>query len=167
MPHQKVSDRQVHAFDRFLKLMPSGSDIELVVLKAHLLVEEQLRQVIDERVKTPTALKDARLECHQCICLVEAFFPEDVKPWLWKALKKLNNIRNAVAHSIEPKGLQDKLDDFVRSVRSRFPNIKNFPRIRNERDRLEFTLWSLFTTVSGLVEYPSAVVLELAPRDTK
>jgi hypothetical protein len=151
---EDVSPRQIQAFRRFLLLMPHGKELDLVLLKAHLLVEEQVRQIVDERLKNPRALEDTRIDCHQAICIAQAFFPEDHQPWLWAALKKLNKLRNDIAHKLEPKGLADRIDDFVSSFPSGFAELP-------ETDRFEMTLWSVFTAVSDLVETPSAKILEI------
>jgi hypothetical protein len=148
------TERQVKAFKRFLQILPHGKDRVLVVLKAHLLIEEQVRQIVDERITNPKALADARLDCHQCICLAQAFFQSDSKQWLWTSLKKLNKIRNDIAHNIEPKGLQDRLSDFV----------EIFPTALAQEDettKFEMALWSLFVAVSDLVENPTASVVAL------
>ena len=75
MSTKPTTERQVEAFRRFLGKLPHGKDVELVILKAHLLIEEQIRQIVDERLKTPAALRDARLTFHQAFCLAQAFFP--------------------------------------------------------------------------------------------
>lgn len=153
----EVSAKQVRAFQRFLTILPHGKDRDLVLLKAHLLIEEQVRQIVDERLKNPRALIDTRIDCHQAICLAQSFFPADFQPWLWSALKRLNKIRNDIAHTLEPKGLDDKIKDFVAS----FPS--GFLDVPGDASSFELTLWSMFVAVSDLVETPSAHILELAP----
>lgn len=155
MTDDQVTQRQLEAFGKFLKLLPHGQDLTLVILKGHLLIEEQVRQLIDERVKIPQSLGDARLTCYQAICIAEAFCSEEQK-YIWDAVKKLNNIRNELAHKTEPVGLDDRIDDFVQSVRSL--NLDE----ENEQKRIEFTLWALFEAVSSLVERPTATMFELA-----
>ena len=54
MSTDEITDRQLESFQRFLKLLPHGKDLDLVILKAHLLIEEQLRQLISERLKNPS-----------------------------------------------------------------------------------------------------------------
>src|SRR6476646_6881578 len=131
---RNITPRQIKAFHRFLKLLPHGTDRALVVLKAHLLIEEQVRLIVSERLKNPRALRDAQLDCHQCICLAQSLFPADHQPWLWVSLKKLNKIRNDIAHNVEPAGLQDRMDDFVDSFPSQFDDA-------DELTRFEMTLW--------------------------
>lgn len=45
-----VSPRQIEAFRRFFEKLPHGKDFTLVVLRGHLLLEEQVRAVVDERL---------------------------------------------------------------------------------------------------------------------
>jgi len=146
MPSQEITDRQLDAFRRFLALLPHGQGVELVILKAHLLIEEQVRQIVDERLKNPLALVDARLGCHQAICLAQSFFDEDHDPSLWVAIKKLNKIRNCIAHRLEPEGIHDRIQDLLVS----FPT--GFAKLPKKEVRLEMTLWSLFVAVSELVK---------------
>lgn len=157
MPDE-ISERQLQAFRRFLMLMPRGQDkeIELLLLKSHLLIEEQVRQIIKERLQNPSALDDARIECHQAICLAQAFFPPCFQPWLWDGLRKLNGIRNEIAHNAEPSGIEDRIDHLV----------KNYPfGYKHANDdkvaRFEISMWSLFNAVAELVEMPSTEVQKL------
>lgn len=154
MTDDQVTPKQIDAFKRFIKLLPHGKDLTLVILKGHLLIEEQVRQIIDERVKIPQSLRDARLTCYQAICIAEAFCSEEQK-YIWNAVKKLNNIRNDLAHKTEPVGLDDRIDDFVQSIPW------HVPVEENEIMRIEFTLWALFEAVSSLVERPTATMFEL------
>lgn len=156
-----VTKRQAEAFRRFLTLLPHGKDTELVLLKGHLLIEEQIHQIIKERLKNPDALKDARIECHQAICLAQSLFPLDYQPWLWDALKKLNTLRNKVAHNIEPNGLGDRIEYFVTA----YP--WGYAEIEDKVAGFELSLWSMFCAVAELAETPSAKVLELINRDVE
>src|SRR5260221_14025880 len=140
-----ITPRQIEAFRRFLLLLPDGKDRGLVVLKAHLLIEEQVRQLVFNRAENPKAVVEASLDCHQCICLAQSLYADDFQPWLWATLKKLNKIRNDIVHNIQPAGLQDRMNDFVDSFPSDFRNA-------DELTRFEMTLWSLFTSISGLVD---------------
>jgi hypothetical protein len=155
MTDQEGTDRQIKAFRRFLTLLPHGKDRRLVLLQAHLLIEEQLRQLVSERLKNTRAIDEADLTFHQCACIAQSFFPPDHLPWLWAGVTKLNKIRNKAAHKLEPKGLQQRMDDLVNSVPS------GFNALDDEKSRFELTLWSLFTAVSDLVKTPSAKVIRI------
>jgi uncharacterized membrane protein SirB2 len=49
MMKNNISKKQVDAFRRFLNVLPHGKDTELVLLKGHLLIEEQINKIIAER----------------------------------------------------------------------------------------------------------------------
>lgn len=155
----EVTDRQLEAFKRFLSVLPHGQATELVLLKGHLLIEEQVRSVVDRRLRNPGALHEgnAKLECHQAIQLARAFFPPGHQPELWRAVAKLNSMRNDIAHKILLSGsLTDRISDWVQAFPTGF---RDFP----DKDlQFEFTMWSLFDAVSELVDTPNAEVVYLA-----
>ncbi len=149
MPDSEITEHQLQAFNRFLSVLPSGRELDLVILKAHLLIEEQVNVLIDERLKSAAALKKAQLDSFQRICLAESFFPSDFQPWLWPALKKLNKLRNDIAHQISPAGIDARIDYIIKLM----PGAGDIGNVANTRQRqFEITLWSLFDAVSNLVE---------------
>ena len=100
----------IASFRRFYTLLPRSDDAALLILKLHLLIEEQIRAFVDERLQHKSALVQARLDCHQAICLAESLCTEDIHPNVWKAARKLNRLRNDVAHSLEPSaGVRDRM----------------------------------------------------------
>ena len=107
-------------FERFKKHLPIGGDMTLMILKGHLLIEEQIALLIENRIANPNALKKADLTSHQQICLAEALVAErnvDGKDlWLWPAIKKLNKLRNDIAHNLSKPGIDDRIADFVSRV---------------------------------------------------
>jgi hypothetical protein len=149
------SDPTVEAFRRFLKFLPHGRDLELVILKAHLLIEEQIWHLLTERVHNPEALRRANLSAAQKINLAQSFFPVDHDPGLWKSLQTLNTMRNDIAHTIESKKLQDSIADFINAFSFELP-----PALQGQ-DRFELTLWVLFVSVADLIQKPTAAVLEV------
>ena len=147
---KEISARVIAAFRRFLQLLPHGKDRELLVLKAHLLIEEQIRTLISEQLKNPIALKKAKLSCHHCICLAQSFFPPDFQPWIWDAARELNGIRNEIAHNIELDALDERIERFVQAYPSGFHDLED------RAGRFDLTLWSLFTAIADLVDSSSA-----------
>ena len=146
MPN-RASAKQIEAFKRFFAKLPHGQDFALVILKGHLLLEEQVRAIVDERLTNPTSLNDARLECHQAICLAEALCPRDVEPVLWKSAKKLNKLRNDIAHNLDPNGLGDRVADFVSSFPSGFESEND-----TLQEKFEKSLLSLFVSMAELTD---------------
>jgi hypothetical protein len=96
---------------RFLK--PATEDPTYLVLKAHLLAEEVLYRFIESQAARPDTLSDARLGFAQLVALCRSFHRYSKEDWWgWVALKKLNSLRNLLAHSLEPKDLGDRIVDF-------------------------------------------------------
>ena len=160
MADSEITVRQLEAFQRFLSLLPHGKDLDLVILKAHLLIEEQVNALIDERLKTFSALKKAHLGSFHRICLAESFFPSDFQPWLWPALRKLNELRNDIAHQLSPAGIDASVDHIIKSIPGEIGKVSN-----TRQEQFEMTLWSMFDAVSELVESRKAPVIELINRE--
>ena len=129
---------------------------DLIVLKGHLLIEEQLRIIIEERTKRPEALKldEKEWTFSQKLRLVEALCGEEVSDEVWGCVRLLNKIRNNLAHKLEPHGLEDQIRSFNAAWSSGF-----------KEEKLETSLYmnlaSVYIVVSGLVRSPSAEVLNV------
>ena len=98
-PPPTVDKHAIAAFRRFFTLLPRTKDPALVILKIHLLVEEQIRAYLDERVESSASLKRADLSCHQAIWLAESLCTDDIHQNIWEAARKLNELRNKIAHT--------------------------------------------------------------------
>jgi hypothetical protein len=155
----EITERQLLAFQRFLSTLPHGQDPELVLLKGHILIEEQVHFLIKRHLRNPGALSEANaeLESHQAIRLARAFYPPGHASELWGALLKLNKMRNDIAHSLLPRQrLSDRINAWVDSYPTGFGD---YP---DKALRFELTLWSLFDAVSELVDTPTAEILPMS-----
>lgn len=100
---------------RFVEHLPKNGDLELSVLKCHLLVEEVLTKLILDSVKHPEHVQKARLTFAQKVSMARSV--SDLKQtWVWGAVGKLNDARNQLAHGLGVEQIQVKLQDFVRFV---------------------------------------------------
>ena len=120
---QSLSEHDIAVYDLFLEHMPDqDADLELVILKGQLLVEYRLKEFVNERLLSPPALADARLTAHQVICLAEAMCLDNEDPhWLFGMARKLNSLRNALAHNLAPSGMKERVDAFVAEYTARYP----------------------------------------------
>jgi hypothetical protein len=138
--------------ERFQEHLPINGDITLMILKGHLLIEEQIAFLIKNRIPKPDALSKAKLTSLQQICLAEALVEEvsmdGNDQWLWHAIKKLNNLRNDIAHNISKSGINDRIADFV----SRVPNKLESS---NHCHNFEFALWVTCAEVHMRVTPPA------------
>jgi hypothetical protein len=110
-------------YDFFFEHMPeSDAELTLIILKGHLLVERQVRAFVEARLLTPHAISRARLSSNQLICLAEAMcLPNKDPAWLWSMVKKLNSLRNSLAHDLAPADIQDRVNDFLNAYRTEQP----------------------------------------------
>jgi hypothetical protein len=94
---------------------------ELALLKGHLLIEEILFDLAKHKMLKAAPLEKARLSFAQVVALVEGLYHgEDVGcSWLYPACHLLNKIRNRLAHSAKPEGLENEIKNFVSFVLSK------------------------------------------------
>nr|WP_315428203.1 hypothetical protein [uncultured Albidiferax sp.] len=152
-----ISDHQIRAFRRFYELLPRTDDAELLVLKVHLLIEEQIRLILHERFPNAAAAKKADLTCYQAICIAEGFCSEDADPKLWDILKKLNKLRNDIAHNLEPKGMTDQMSNIVKSVLPKLTTaqVPELAEKMSPQQKFSFAASMLMARVASLVMPPS------------
>ncbi|OEE33239.1 hypothetical protein ACODG7_16700 [Vibrio anguillarum] len=109
---------------RFSEYFPENSDVLMQVLRGHLLVEEVVNQLFELKLTVPKALKGnhgTSFQCHQVICLAEALSqtPENLE-WVWISAKKLNSLRNKLAHNLPTESLSHSIEDFIETVQTGF-----------------------------------------------
>jgi hypothetical protein len=110
-----LPENQLDAINYFIKTMPKSDDITLIVIKGHLLLEEQLRNLFKSNFNNPKVLNKSKFEFSQIITMVEAIFENDERNNnFWESIRKLNTIRNDIAHNIENKGLNDKVNNLIK-----------------------------------------------------
>lgn len=137
--------RQIEAFQRFLNLLPHGKDLDLVILKGHLLIEEQVKEIIRQKLPNPDALNITRMNCHQAICLAQALLPSSYEEDFWIASKKFNELRNNIAHKLSPEQREAKIDEFVDCVPIEWKG-------QDKVQTFELSIWSLFVNISSFIE---------------
>ncbi|WP_333795910.1 hypothetical protein [Rheinheimera sp.] len=104
---------------RFLTLLPKDADLDLVILKGHLLIEEVLSDKLREFLKLSNPLGiqvNERMMFSEKLRFYWSLKPKAVEDRVWQSLKELNQIRNAMAHSIEPKGIHERVEKFSREI---------------------------------------------------
>jgi hypothetical protein len=91
----------------------TSPDITLIVLKGHLLIEEEMFLLVRSCAVRPKALNEIRLTFHQLAGLAEALSKRRDTDWIWQAIRRLNTLRNALAHQLEPADLSKRIDGFL------------------------------------------------------
>jgi len=125
---EALKDNSQAALERHRAHFPSDTELSLQVLKGHLLIEELVRELVDARLADPKALEGesgTSFNCHQMICLAEALTSNAKElPWTWKATKKLNAMRNKLAHRLDYAMLQKDVDAFTTFCVKEQPDIE-------------------------------------------
>lgn len=138
---KKTKSLNVVPLLRLVRLLPSN-DLTLIVLKGHLLIEEQLVSLIERKMKRPAAL-GTRFNFSQRLCLVKAMYYMIENGWVWTSIEKLNNVRNHLAHDVEAKNLGGKAEDFINSVGGVFRVDKKAPIDKRMRQALIYVCGAL------------------------
>jgi len=97
--------------ERFNNLIPSH-ELDLIVLKGHLLVEEILEDILNHFWKNNKYIKNCNLVFFKKLCISASLVPE-FPPSLYDAVKLLNEVRNSLAHKLEPQNYEEKIDRLI------------------------------------------------------
>ena len=150
-PHvmPKVKERLDEDAKRWSRLMGDISDPVLMILKAHLLIEEQLYAIVRVVAPAPDYLEQARLSFRQVSRVARAFSQPLSQPGLWDAIDRVNAIRNRLAHRIEPEGVDELLDELCRYCDAS-PTFKRCHGIVAKGSKLYMIFMIIFGSLSGL-----------------
>ena len=140
-------------WERIEQHFPDEADLTLQVLKGHLIIEEQLRAILSRLLFYPEALKGdqgASFDCHQVICLVQAAtkYTHD-ESWIWQAAKRLNRIRNALAHNLAPASVDAKIQSLIDFVTRENPTVQRILQRNPAPPGYEFK--AVILAMSGLL----------------
>lgn len=78
----------------------------MIVLKGHLLIEEQLWELARREAKHPEALAHGRFSFYQISVIAKALAYTEDLDWMWSRIDTLNQVRNRMAHNLEPRDLE-------------------------------------------------------------
>jgi hypothetical protein len=101
-------------YDRFQRLMPAN-DLTLIILKGHLLVEEQMNKFIEASLgEAGDAFSKLNLPFSRKLRFArELHRPKEAFASTWSLVKELNDLRNDIAHNPETPNLDQQCTDFV------------------------------------------------------
>lgn len=105
-------------YEEFLTHLPvTASDRVLMALKGHLLVEQALREFVSKRVAKPQRLKDKQIPFAIILDFASSLDDGDSMGWVWDAAKKLNRLRNLLAHNLSPLKIEELEIEFIDYIR--------------------------------------------------
>lgn len=133
---------------RFMETLPKSGDVELTLLKCHLLVEEALTKIISNSLKNPKYVSEAKLTFAQKIQLTRASTDLSHATWIWQALKLLNQARNKLSHNLTSSEIEEKLEIFITYVKSHNSEIPE-EAISDKFSRFHWAVFATYTVVAS------------------
>ena len=103
--------------------IPGGQDLalEVIVLRAHLLIERQLKGLVGDRFVKSTAYDLSRTKFSEALRLAEALYGDQLPVWIWRAIQELGIIRNSLAHQLTDALLEGRVHKLIKIVSENSP----------------------------------------------
>ncbi|MBD8492998.1 hypothetical protein [Pseudomonas syringae] len=159
MPTEKYGGVSTDAMIRYITHLPENGDVQLTLLKTHLLVEELLTYIIERKCIRPNYLKKAKLNFAQKIHMAHAMSEINDSSWVWGALQKLNTARNSLSHKLDHAVLDKEIADFVLFIDTQTEPIEE--RFMSEHfSKLYYASFYLYSELSAHADFDPA---KLAP----
>lgn len=111
-------NRFVLGLIRYAEYLPSDEEhpLEVIVLKWHLIIEEELRELVLEKFVDKKAFDLNQTKYATLLRLARALHGDALKPWHWDIAFQLNTVRNSLAHSLRDDTLLPRINDNIFSV---------------------------------------------------
>lgn len=154
----KTADEHKAAFKsneaRFDKLVPYDADELSIILKGHLLIEEQLRLITRSLLANPEYFDKARLNFATLLKLARAVAGHFNQGACWAAADRLNTVRNHMAHEAEPTAAPTLLEKFyaVCEADKCWSSIHALPRGPLKLRSYICAIWVVFDALRAVVQ---------------
>jgi hypothetical protein len=117
------------SYTKFTTHLPKSDDLTLIVLKRHLLIEEEINSLLVQEFKDSDPLFKTRPNVSIKIAILRAVFGKKRAPQLnINAIDKLNTLRNDMAHNLSSLKLDTKLDALINSLKVTDSNFHQMQR---------------------------------------
>src|SRR2546422_9752448 len=114
-----ANPKQFDPADQIGRQLDQTDDPTLLILRAHLLIEERLRDVLGRVCRSPDELDPARLSFYQILCLCRAIVGRHDEP-AWAFIERLNEVRNRMSHRLDPGDLDDLVGSVAAKLRIKY-----------------------------------------------
>lgn len=95
---------------RFAEQMTQVDELALVVLKGHLVLEEQLERILGTFVFHRKHLEAADLSFYKKVCLARSVSLDEPENSMWELVLAVNALRNELAHALHSEKRQKKFE---------------------------------------------------------
>lgn len=141
----------------YARLDTKFSDYTTIILRGHLIVEQQLYDLLQAECENPEELSNARLSFPNLICVVRAILPRDRFPrWVWEGLQLMHSLRNKSAHRFPDNRALADLESLFRIIEPFQDEIPEFGRWmwqphlpENPARAIVYTLTTALTAPAG------------------
>lgn len=155
-------------FLKFWKHISLGTkDETLIVLKGHLLLEDLMREYCGSKVRTPKSLEDAKLSYVQILNLTRSFVEYPPDEWVIGAMRKINSLRNKLAHNLEPVNYSEIRDEFVSFVKGNAGDNSIYSSFSKAYEQLGVSIFLVYSTLSFSLRFKPKTVLQLLAEEYK
>ena len=100
-------------FLELVDVLENINDIELSLLKCHLLIEKELERIVLIGAEKPKYISESRLTFSNKIALVRSFHNSKCESWVWGAINKLNKVRNLMAHNLSSAQIESEVYSYT------------------------------------------------------
>jgi len=139
-----------------------AGDETLIVLKGHLLLEDLMSEYCASRVENEKDLEEAKLTFTQLVHLVKALQKYQPPEWVWPALKRVNGLRNKLAHKLTPKDYEKSRDEFIEHVKMSSSSVDLFSKFTKKIEHLAVAIFVVHTALSVNLRFKPTGLLALA-----
>ncbi len=112
--------------------LDKSDDPILLILRAHLLIEERLRAILAQSSRAPDELRAARLSFYQVLQLCRAMIGRHDET-AWDFMARLNEARNRIAHQLDHGNLDEILGELAERIQSDYSK----DRLKTQLDRFQ------------------------------
>jgi len=90
----------VGALKKFEAYLAGLTEIDLIILRGHLLLEEILYSIVGEFVFHPTFIKKSDINFSQMVNIARSMSLDDENNSIWGLILAINKLRNKIAHEL-------------------------------------------------------------------
>lgn len=93
--------------------LPAPQNLEVTILKGHLLVETRLKEYIRKKLPNAQECDLDRFRFSQLIEIARGLCPSSDHRDIWQSIQKLNMLRNRLSHELDDARFTNALEDFL------------------------------------------------------
>lgn len=93
-------ETKADALKKFEAYLAGLTEIDLIILRGHLLLEEILYSIVSEFVFHPTFIKKSDISFSQIVNIARSMSLDDENNSMWGLILAINTLRNKIAHEL-------------------------------------------------------------------